>query len=273
MGRKLKIMAVLTVIFAALYLGAVFDVPFLGEVGEGVWNLVQDIWNSITGFFEGPSGSGDSTGNGSEEIVEFVYKPFNAIPYVDQNELSESDDVLNRISTFIDRFFSGIGPNADGCASLADPNSPTVRAVANELIAFYPSNREFQAKEIYYWVADWISYDYGASGGFLSGTQREIPVQTIYDRTGVCVNYAVVLASLYEAAGFEAKIVVVWNGDWFWEWSDQHALVILYYPSLDYAHYFEDGWMILDPTAGAAAGWNFGEYHPSGYEHYDIADV
>jgi len=216
------------------------------------------------------NGGGGSTDGKSEEIVEFVYKPFNAIPYIDQNELSEADDVLSQISTFIDRYFSGIGPNADGCASLANPNSPTVQAVASRLVAFYPNNKEFQAKEIYYWVSNWISYDYGAVREFFSGTQREIPVQTIYDRTGVCVNYAVVLASLYEAAGFNAKIMVVWNGDWPWEWSDQHAIILLYLPGYpEYYQPFNDGWISLDATAGG----QFGQRYQVHYEHYDTADV
>ncbi len=200
-------------------------------------------------------------------------KSFDAMPYIDQNELSAASGLLEQISTFIDRFFSGIGPNADGCAKLADPNSPTVRAIASNLISRHPNDGELQVKEIYYWVVDWISYDYGSLGEFLSGTQRELPIQTIYDRTGVCLNYSIVLASLYEAAGFDARIVVVWNGDWPWEWSDQHALVLLYYSGLGYAYYFEEGWIVLDPTAGSTADWNFGEYHPRGYDHYDIADV
>ena len=82
-----------------------------------------------------------------------------------------------------------------------------------------------------------------------------------------------VLVSIYEAAGFDAKIVAVWNGDWPWEWSDEHALALLHYPSLDYAYYFEDGWMVLDPTQGSTNSWKFGEYHPAGYEHHDIADI
>lgn len=240
---------------------------------------MQDFFGNLSAWirniFHGEREGSNDQGNGGASIVEFVYKPFNAMPYIDQDELSEASDILEQISTFIDRYFSSIsiGPNADGCAKLVDSNSPTVRAVAYELVAFYPNNREFQAKEIYYWVSDWISYDHEAAEEFLSGTQRELPVQTINDKTGVCVNYAVVLASLYEAAGFDAKIVVVWNGDWPWEWSNQHALLLLYYPGLDYAHYFDDGWMVLDPTAGSIANWEFGEYHPQGYDHYDIADV
>lgn len=268
MGRKLKVAAVLVIVFGVLYFGAIFDVPYLGEVGEGIWNLAQEGWNFVTSPFE-KSSDGSSATDGGGEIIEFTYKPFDAIPHVDQDELSEATDFLNQISTFIDRYFSGIGPNADGCAKLVDSASPTVQAVANKLVAFYPNNREFQAKEIYYWVVNWISYDHESLEEFFSSTQRELPVQTIHDRTGVCVNYAVVLASLYEATGFDAKIVVVWNGDWPWEWSNQHALLLLYYPNLDYAYYFEDGWMVLDPTAG----WDFGEYHPRGYEHQDIADV
>jgi len=233
----------------------------------------RDIGTWVNNLFHGGGEKGASDrADGDEPVVGFVYKPFDAMPYIDQGELSEAGDVLNQISTFID-YLSRIADKAGGCAKLADPSSPTVRAVANRLMASYPNNREFQAKEIYYWVSDWISYDHGAVGEFLSGTQRELPVQTIYDRTGVCLNYSVVLASLYEAAGFDAKIVVVWNGDWPWEWSNQHALVLLYYPNLDYAYYFNDGWMVLDPTAGSTANWSFGEYHPRGYDHHDIADV
>ena len=232
--------------------------------------LTIAVFSSLVVYREMESYSEGSDDNDS--AVGFVYKPFDATPFIDQDELSEAGNLLNQISTFIDQL-SRILDIAGGCAKLAAPDSSTIRAVANQLVAFYPHNREYQAKEIYYWVANWISYDYAATEEFLSGTQREVPVQTIYDRTGVCLNYVVVLTSLYEAAGFDAKIVAVWNGDWFWERSDEHALVLLYYPNLDYAYYFEDGWMVLDPTAGSTAGWDFGEYYPHGYDHHDIADV
>jgi len=144
-------------------------IPIIGIVTSfGLYSLLKTFYHQSD---QGTSGNGNQN-------IEFVYEPFNALPYINQNELSEANSLLSSISTFIDQLFSF---GASACAKLATPNSPTVIAVANQLIAFYPNNREWQAKEIYYRVSDWISYDYAASGDFLRGTQRELPVQTIND--------------------------------------------------------------------------------------------
>lgn len=68
---------------------------------------------------------------------------------------------------------------------------------------------------IHNWVTHNISYDYNQ---YLSNTSQLIPAnQTLINRKGVCVNYALLTAALSRASGLEAKIIygqALRNGNW-----------------------------------------------------------
>lgn len=204
-------------------------------------------------------------------------EPFDAAPYINQNEVFLAETNLHQIGEQLIRILANIGALL-GLDTLADGYLPltaefnTTNAIAQALAARHPNDQELQAKEIYYWVSDWISYD--EDWGFLNlegiAHQAEFPIQTISSRSGICINYALTLATLYEAVELDAELLVVWNS----LFEPGHALVLLHYPNLDYGYYpLGDDRLILDPTAGSTIDWKFGEYHPQGWTNYDTADV
>lgn len=204
-------------------------------------------------------------------------QPFDSQPYIDQIELGLAETNLYQIVGQLLRGFSTLGQLL-GLNTLADGYLPltvrtsSINAIAQVLKDRHPNDRELQAKEIYYWVADWIEYDTSIYTSNLEGMayQAKFPIQTINSRKGICINYALTLATLYEAAGFNSELLVVWNAST----PSSHALVLLHYPNLSYGYYpLNDDRMVLDPTAGSTAGWKFGEYQPQGWEYYDTADV
>jgi hypothetical protein len=204
-------------------------------------------------------------------------KPFDPRPYIDQNELRLAETNLYQIIGQLLNVVSAMG-SAAGLNIMADSYLPltyrtsSITAIAQALKNRHPNDLELQAKEIYYWVANWITYD--KTPGPLNldyiANQAKFPIQTINSRSGICINYALTLATLYEAAGFNSELLLVWNS----LSSPGHALVLLHYPNLSYGYYpFGDDRMILDPTLGSTAGWKFGEYHTQGWKNYDTADV
>jgi len=223
---------------------------------------VRDIgtWSTSVQITAGNS-YGSDTAQASSSFEVYVI-PFDATPYIDTSELSGIILELKRNAyRVIIGFDSILQAGADGVGLFVDSSSSTVRAIANQLTQRHPNDSELQAKEIYYWVCRWI--DYGTDGR----SNFSFPAETINDRIGVCMNYAIVLASLYEASGFNAKLVVLYDGPS----TRSHAINLLYFPNLAYANYpFDDEFMALDATPQTL---KFGEYHPYGYEHYDIADV
>jgi hypothetical protein len=206
-----------------------------------------------------------------------VVKPFDPRPYIDPNELRLAETNLYQIIGQLLRAVSNM-VSAAGINVIADSYLPltyrtsSITAIAQALKNRHPNDLELQAKEIYYWVVDWITYD--ETPGPLNldyiANQAKFPIQTINSRSGICINYALTLATLYEAAGFNSELLVVWNSPS----SPGHALVLLHYPNLSYGYYpFGDDRMILDPTLGSTAGWKFGEYYTQGWKNYDTADV
>lgn len=219
----------------------------------------------------------------SRDTVNFEVdvKPFNAEPYINEDELSDINSAIERLKDSAEWIWDtatglATGKRADAMDQFVTSDSGTVESLANALKSRHPNDRELQAKELYYFVLNWIEYDHSVSQdplsnplgyGELINYQGTYPVETLSERKGVCINYALTLASLYEAAGFDARGVVVWG--------DQgcHSLLLLHYPNLDYAYYYEGNWMVLDPTYADSLGWKFGEYNPQGWDHADTVDV
>ena len=192
-------------------------------------------------------------------------KPFDATLYIDSNELSSARNGVMRALREAWRWLQSLlSPyRADAYTQFITPDSQTIKMIANQLSSRHPYDSELRAKEIYYWLIDWVSYDYEhMSEWYLQATY---PVETIADQTGICINYSMTLASLYEAVGLDTKLVVLWGGQPY-----GHAIILLYYPNLDYAYYpFNDGWMALDPTNCSV----FGEYNPYGYTDWDTVSI
>lgn len=119
---------------------------------------------------------------------------------------------------------------------------------------------------MYYWVRYWISYNYESTEIWHSkGEQWEHPAETIYDQNGVCINYVAVLASLYEAAGIDSKVVYIEGG----ELSSPHAIILINMPNVEKGHYYGGDWLVLDPTNAP----KFTSYDPYNPTDYDIKDV
>ena len=240
---------------------------------------VRDIGSYFTSVRVTATNSYGSDSAQASTTFSVGVEPFDATLYINEYELRLASANLQQISqTLIGGFtkllaiFGYEDLVADSFRLLA-VSTNTTNAIAQALASRHPGDKELQAKEIYYWVVNWISYDERVGSGLsLEGFihQAEFPIQTINSRNGICINYALTLATLYEAAGLDAELLLVWNEPL----EPGHALVLLHYPNLDYAYYpLGDDRLVLDPTAGSTAGWHFGEYHPQGWEHYDTADV
>lgn len=209
-------------------------------------------------------------------------EPFDATPYIDINELEraviEFSELVRGIAT---RLWDWAGYPADGYKRFfVTPDSETVQAVTIRLINRHPNDKELQAKEIYYWVRNWISYDmdefYTIPGtsfkivkNIFDYSQFELPIETLYDRKGVCLNYSLVLASMYKAAGFDVRLVILSN-----EGGDGHAINMLYLPNTpDVRHSpsYPD-WVTLDATNNDKFGEIYADWVNS-FQHIDIADI
>lgn len=226
---------------------------------------VRDIgaWSTSVQVAATNSYGSDSASDWANFSVDI--EPFDAMPYVEQDELASARDGIMRALRETWRRLSSLFSQyrADAYTQFITPDSPTVKMIADQLSSRHPYDRELQAKEIYYWLVNWVSFDHEYAGKW--DLQATWPVETIADRTGVCINYSMTLASLYEAVGLDTKLIVMWGGQ-----PVGHAIILLFYPGLDYAYYpFEDGWMALDPTNCPM----FGKYHPYGYEQWDMVSL
>jgi transglutaminase-like putative cysteine protease len=201
-------------------------------------------------------------------------EPFDADPYIDQDELK---DAQYRLPTLLGRIMDSLRSASTSFEYWATPDSKTIRAIANELASRHPNDHELQAKEIYYWVRDWIMYDpnvdFDAVAGFFPNweaitSQFTFPVQTIHERKGVCLNYALVLASLLKASGFNVRVIYLYQT---WEilglkirnpFAGGHAYVLLYLPESEINNLSQfPGWIGLDATGprGGHSDAKFGE--------------
>lgn len=181
---------------------------------------------------------------------------------------SEVGGFFGSLSSFVDRYLNTplVHP-ADGIVDLVDSDSSTIKSLANKFVSLNPNNQELQAKDMYYWTAWWVEYESDWS------TQWETSIETINGKDGVCINYAAVLASLYEVANLDAK--VMWGAHKGFANilpEDMHGTVLLYFPEIASNYYSEDGWLFLDPTWCRSQDWRFGEWYHD-YEYRDIADV
>ncbi|MGC8936832.1 MAG: OmpL47-type beta-barrel domain-containing protein [Candidatus Methanomethylicaceae archaeon] len=159
-------------------------------------------------------------------------------------------------------------PYYTSVAWFVQPNSESVKLMANQLFLRH-SDRTLVAKEIFYFVRDYIDYDHEklrqGEGTTINLNGRVIPLYSLYSRKawdqfpvitlatqkGVCVDKAILLASLYEATGYDACIVTCGVQS-----PSDHAFVLLHlsYPG---SHLSLSGtikgvdwgdWLALDPT-------------------------
>ncbi len=231
-------------------------------------DISPDWYDAIyrTGIQITATNSSGSDSARADTDFKVVIKPFDATPYVDFIELSDARDGVQRDLREAWWQSHNVLPflRADAYAQFVTPNSHTVKAIANELISRHPGDRELQAKEIYYWVINEISYDHASKHDLV--LQATWPVETIADRTGICLNKSITLASLYESVGFDVKLITVWDSGF----SDGHAFILLDLPEHQGYHQpFKDGWISLNATAGGF----FGLEYPQEFDEYDIADI
>ncbi len=204
-------------------------------------------------------------------------EPFDATPHLNLNELEKGlIDISELLKSPAWFFYMVIGDEAAAIKLFVTPDSKTIKTIMNELTARHSGDRELQAKEIYYWVRNWISYRSEVKHVTISGTnykipltsledQIEYPVETLYEREGICVNYSLVLASLYKAAGFNVRIIYLKKED-----LGAHAANLLYLPAADVRHSSSfPEWVDLDATNCP----KFGEAMDIEWDYWDWADV
>ena len=157
--------------------------------------------------------------------------------------------------------------------------SPSVEYMLRQLERH--DNRILNLKEVYYFVRDQISYDYGKMGDpFLGFTQTfgfaiQHPVETLALRRGICLDKAILLASMLEAQGYDAALVYTTRG------SIGHAFTAIYLPGHGLDHPISgvkvpygnsEDWLYLDAVS---KGIEFGEdwTYEAGFLSYEIVDV
>jgi len=208
--------------------------------------------------------------------------PFDATSYVDLNIVQQAiDEFTEIVQSLVLRLYDWVGHPAEGYKRFfVTPDFQTIQVITTHLTSRHPGDQELQAKEIYYWVRNWISYDmdeYWTLPGtdfkivknILDGSQVELPAETLYDRGGVCINYSLVLASMYKAAGFDVRLVTLQNDD-----GEGHAINMLYLPDATDVRHSPGypGWVTLDATNNVIFGEIYEEWINS-FQHVDIADV
>ena len=242
---------------------------------------VRDIgtWSTSVQITASNSYGSDTAQASSSFNVDVM--PFDATPYINLNVVQQAViEFSELINGVLVRLWDWAGHPADGYKTFfVTPDSQTVQVITTRLINRHPNDRELQAKEIYYWVRNWISYkedevwilpgtDLKIVKNIFDYTQAELPIETLYDREGVCINYSLVLASMYKAAGFNVRLVTLQNDD-----GEGHAINMLYLPdSTDVRHSpGYPGWVTLDATNNAI----FGEIHEwiNSFQHVDIAEI
>jgi len=163
-----------------------------------------------------------------------------------------------------DNFFQS--PYYASVAWFVEPGSKSVVNMANYLSPRH-SNTVLKAKELYYFVRDYIIYDYdkakqGGEAGvglyflFSGKAWDQYPVLTLAWEKGVCVDKAILLASLLEASGLDACIVICSVQST----TPNHAYVLVHI-SYNGIHlnlagtckgYSWNEWLCLDPTDSSA---------------------
>lgn len=208
-----------------------------------------------------------------EETIEVTFHHLDGKKYINEEELEDSKDLSSEFFSFLNQKLTVIDKSK--WDSLVTSESETIKNIVNEFRSLTNNNRLALAKDLYYWVSWWISYNHKSiEKGVLSPEQWEVPVQTIHDKNGVCINYSLVLSSLYEAAGYDAELLLVYDE----EKAMGHALVLLYtpnYPEFYQPPRFNDSWTILDPTWASGYldtktfGVKWGEFSDEYHEVWD----
>lgn len=136
-------------------------------------------------------------------------------------------------------------------------------------------------KEVYYFVRDYIPYDYGKMGDPFLGIKQTFgfsiqhPVETLAFRKGICLDKAILLASMLEAQGYDAALVYAARGP------IGHAFTAVYLPGHGWDHPVSgvgvpygssEDWLYLDAVT---PGIEFGEdwTYETGFLSYKIVDV
>lgn len=89
-------------------------------------------------------------------------------------------------------------------SAYVDSDNPEIIATARAITKNAKTNWE-KARAIHDWVARNISYDYDL---YLNGENRLVPAsQTLKTKTGICRDYAFLVAALARAAGIPARVV------------------------------------------------------------------
>lgn len=89
-------------------------------------------------------------------------------------------------------------------SAYVDSDNPLIQALARQITGGSHTDYEKLAA-IHYWVAANIKYDYKA---YLNGSDLMVTAsQTAQDKSGICRNYAFLMAALCRAAGLPARVV------------------------------------------------------------------
>lgn len=142
-------------------------------------------------------------------------------------------------------------------------------------------NSIMNMKEIYYFVRGYLPYDYNKADAWYLGLGQgfgfmvQYPVESLQLQKGICLDKAILLASMLEAAGFDATLVYAYNG------SVGHAFTAVYLPGylgdhpktgVGVPYGSSQDWLYLDAVS---TGIRFGEdwTHKYGWGNYKIVDV
>ena len=168
------------------------------------------------------------------------------------------DSELHRRSNFNVAFIANI-KNPDAWMLLSHnyvdfENAPKTVAKAAELTKNCKTNAE-KITVIFNWVATNIKYDYNAKIGESQGRSLD---DILDSKTGICVNYAALMAGMLRSQGVPCKVIKgqVYKPETGW---CDHAWVSVSPDTkgLDMqrlgAGHDEDGWIRLDPTWGGTA--------------------
>jgi len=140
-------------------------------------------------------------------------------------------------------------------------------------------NSILNLKEIYYFVRDCIPYDYDKWGEWYLGIDQatgfgvQYPAETLKLQKGICLDKALLLASMLEAAGYDATLVYTQKG------RDGHVFTAVYLPGYPRDHLnmqvpygsWQD-WLCLDAVS---RGIQFGEdwTYEASWGSYEMVDV
>jgi hypothetical protein len=235
------------------------------DLGDGM----GDIYHS---FAVEASASNDygSDAESSSAQVRCIQEPVDI--WYSQPEL----EVKQSFSMTLGDFFTLI----KGWESYVEEGSASVSRMVYQLNRH--DNSVMNMKEIYYFVRDYIDYDYdkadtwslGLGQGF--GFMVQYPVESLQLQKGICLDKAILLASMLEAAGFDAALVYTQKG-----WGNGHAFTAVYLPGYLGDHPSSGvgvpygnprDWLYLDAVS---LGIRFGEdwTYEEGWGSYKVVDV